>query len=368
MNMGNLNDDCLMLFQCCMLVKGHSRALICDVQRGQLYFIPNTLYFILTSYDDFSINEIKDSFDEVYHEYIDEYFAFLVENELAIRLPKEEKKMFPKISTEWRTPLPLTNAVIDIGKQFDKGLVSKGIQQLSALKCYAIQIRFFDETDLANIQYVLDLCAETSIRALSILIKDSPGLSNDILTEWTDKYQKVQDITLHTLLNRSKYSPNQTILLNERSVTSSLCCGNITQAYFTTSIDLFTESLHHNTCLNRKIAIDVDGNIKNCPSMAESFGNIRETTLDEALLKPGFKKYWDITKDKIHVCKDCEFRHICTDCRAYVEDPEDIFSKPLKCGYNPYTGDWSEWSTNPLKQKNIDHYGLREIVDIAGEM
>lgn len=63
------------------------------------------------------------------------------------------------------------------------------------------------------------------------------------------------------------------------------------------------------------------------------------------------------------VCKDCEFRYICTDCRAYVEDPDDILSKPLKCGYNPYTGEWSEWSTNPLKQKAIDFYGMNNFVN-----
>jgi hypothetical protein len=76
----------------------------------------------------------------------------------------------------------------------------------------------------------------------------------------------------------------------------------------------------------------------------------------EALEKPGFKK------DQIEVCKDCEFRYICTGCRAYLEDPEDIHSKPLKCGYNPYTCEWEEWSTNPLKQKAIEHYGMQELV------
>jgi SPASM domain peptide maturase of grasp-with-spasm system len=140
------------------------------------------------------------------------------------------------------------------------------------------------------------------------------------------------------------------------------CCGLIRKAFFSLNIENIRESLHHNSCLNRKISIDAEGNIKNCPSMKESFGNIKDTTLAEAIEKPGFKKYWDINKDKIHVCKDCEFRYICTDCRAYVEDPEDILSKPLKCGYNPYTGEWAEWSTNPLKQKAIDFYGMREIL------
>jgi len=95
--------------------------------------------------------------------------------------------------------------------------------------------------------------------------------------------------------------------------------------------------------------------------MSQSFGNIKDITLAEAIEKPDFKKYWNINKDKIHVCKDCEFRYICTDYRAYVKDPKDILSKPLKCSYNPYEGNWADWSTIPINQKVIE-YSLQEII------
>ena len=68
--------------------------------------------------------------------------------------------------------------------------------------------------------------------------------------------------------------------------------------------------------------------------MTESFGKISEKKLSDAINEKEFKKYWTISKDKINVCKDCEFRYICTDCRAFVESKYD---KPLKCGYDPYT-------------------------------
>jgi len=71
------------------------------------------------------------------------------------------------------------------------------------------------------------------------------------------------------------------------------------------------------------------------------------------LKKNNFKKYWNITKDQIETCKDCEFRYVCTDCRAYLKNPSSMFSKPLKCGYNPYKGIWEEWSDNPIKNKEI---------------
>ena len=45
-----------------------------------------------------------------------------------------------------------------------------------------------------------------------------------------------------------------------------------------------------------------------------------------------------------------------------IEDPNNIYSKPLKCGYSPYTNQWEEWSTNPLKQQAIEFYGMQELV------
>lgn len=146
------------------------------------------------------------------------------------------------------------------------------------------------------------------------------------------------------------------------------CCGFITPDFFMLNRHCFAESKNSNNCLNGKISIDINGDIKNCPSMPESYGNIKDTSLEEVINKPGFKKYWNITKDDIEVCRDCEFRYICTDCRAYTErtkfgDEGLDLSKPLKCGYNPYTNEWAEWSTNPLKQKAIEYYGMQEIID-----
>ena len=47
-----------------------------------------------------------------------------------------------------------------------------------------------------------------------------------------------------------------------------------------------------------------------------------------------------IKKDDIDVCKDCEFRYICTDCRSIIKDLNYRYSQPVKCKYNPYLGKW----------------------------
>lgn len=94
-----------------------------------------------------------------------------------------------------------------------------------------------------------------------------------------------------------------------------------------------------NSCLNKKIAIDKSGFIKNCPSSRKIYGHITETKLID-VIDEQFSSVWKINKDQIKECKDCEFRYICTDCRAYLKDSCDIYSKPEKCKYNPYEGIW----------------------------
>jgi len=121
---------------------------------------------------------------------------------------------------------------------------------------------------------------------------------------------------------------------------------------------LFFENKLYNGCLNRKIAIDEHGYIKNCPSMAQSFGHHKDMSLLSVANDTKFSNLWHINKDKIKQCQDCEFRYACTDCRAYLEDPQDILSKPLKCGYDPYKGLWEKWDSHPDKDWVIKHYEI----------
>lgn len=91
-----------------------------------------------------------------------------------------------------------------------------------------------------------------------------------------------------------------------------------------------------NSCLNGKVCIDKYGNIKNCYHEEKIFGNIKVNTLKEVIEKTDFCKKWNINKDCIDVCKDCPYRYMCVDCRYFIEDPANKFSKPSFCKYNPY--------------------------------
>ena len=149
------------------------------------------------------------------------------------------------------------------------------------------------------------------------------------------------------------------IISTKQDVVSNKSCGIINFKNFNVSgIKEYTEAKNYNSCLNRKVSIDIDGKIKNCPSMLKDYVHINSVALTEVVNNNEFQKLWFINKDKISVCKSCEYRYICTDCRAFVENPKDLYSKPLKCGYNPETNEWEKWSTNPLKERAKKYYEL----------
>jgi radical SAM protein with 4Fe4S-binding SPASM domain len=99
-----------------------------------------------------------------------------------------------------------------------------------------------------------------------------------------------------------------------------------------------------NPCLGHQIAVDTEGEIKPCLWWSSDLGNIHDPgSIKSMILSGKFDKYWEITKDEIEVCKDCEYRYNCMDCRINTSPlNEKLTAKPTFCRYNPYTGEGDE--------------------------
>lgn len=130
------------------------------------------------------------------------------------------------------------------------------------------------------------------------------------------------------------------VLFFEQAFDSHAACGAIGPDHFVTKLYHIAESNNYNTCMYKKISIDENGYLKHCPSMTTNYGKYSKQNLLNAMMSESYQKISSLKKDDITVCKICEFRHICTDCRAHVADPADIFSRPAKCRYNPLTAKW----------------------------
>jgi len=327
------------LFECCMPVKGARRSVICDVQRNNYEFIPNSLYDFITRYDGHSVEEIKADFPADAHETIDEYISFLINKEFAFFTKYPE--YYPPISKQWEMPYEITNCIVDIDSTSGHDY-EKIFSQLDELGCIAVEIRCFDTIPCAQLITILESVNNTMVRSIDLLLTyDEQYCNAATLQHIQDTYKRVVTIVLHSCpsdLDVSAFPP--LVMGTDKVIPNSTCCGTINKLNFSCNQKKFLEALSFNSCLNRKISIDTNGDIKNCPSMQQSYGNIADTTLAQALADKTFKDIWSITKDQVTTCKSCEFRYICTDCRAYRQDEADIYSKPAKCGYDPFQAEW----------------------------
>jgi SPASM domain peptide maturase of grasp-with-spasm system len=350
----------LLLFSNCILVKGVNRATICDLQKDQVYFIPLGLYEILTKHKGKKLELIKEIYNFQFDDIIDKYVDFLITNELAFFC--SNPKNFPSLKKEWKFPGELSNAIIerDTNSNYDFKLA---ISQLEDLGCRYIELRYYNIISVEELISTINSISESQIKNIDIFIKYDLNVNIQELTTKLLIYSRIGRIIIHSI-NKQEIPEfnNSKVCFLEEIINNNSHCGKISSNYFQSNTDLYMESQYYNNCLNKKISIDIDGNIRNCPSLKDSYGNLNDIAIEDAIDKPGFKKYWNITKDQISVCKDCEFRYVCTDCRAYIESPEDVYSKPLKCGYDPYNNKWEDWTVNPLKLKAIEYYGMVELI------
>lgn len=346
------------LYQSCIPVKGASRATICDLQRSELYYIPLGLYEILTDYKNKTLNEILNIYGQDLKEIITGYFNYLEENELGFYTENPEN--FPPIELNWNVPAIISNAIVEIDTEIDT--LDNTLSQLNKLFCKGIEFRFISPPSISFLDIVLTHLETTYVRSAYIITPFHESFDEKSMEIILLKHQRVSSITIHSFPEDRTPLNTKRIYITNDYLDYNKCCGEINKAYMSINLKSFTESVNYNSCLNQKISIDSEGKIKNCPSLDKVYGNIRDTSLIEAINNESFKKLWSITKDSIQVCQDCEYRHVCTDCRAFIENPKNLFSKPLKCGYNPYTTEWDEWSTNPLKEKAIKFYKLQEII------
>jgi len=327
------------LFACCIPVLGARRSIICDIQRGSFKFIPNILYEILTEYKNQSIQSIKDNFQNKYDNYIDSYFNFLEKHEFGFWCNNPEQ--FPEIEMKWLHPSLITNAIIDSNSHSNHNY-KKIALQLDRLGCSALQIRIYDEIFYESLENIVKFFGQTRLRSIELIFKYSKNISQTMLNDLCGKHQRLRSIIIHSSPEYEKtetFGTKILIVYSTEEIKDHNHCGFVDSSYFVVNISSFTESLNFNNCLNKKISIDVNGEIKNCPAMSNSYGNIKDTTITDALNNEAYKEYWYITKDQVKVCCDCEFRYICIDCRAFT-NKGGKFDKPEKCKYDPYTAKW----------------------------
>ncbi|WP_299178314.1 grasp-with-spasm system SPASM domain peptide maturase, partial [uncultured Chryseobacterium sp.] len=305
-------------------VKGYSRSILLDVTKKNYWYITNELFDILNEEINFEDLERKYSNDI---KILYQYKKFLLKNDLIFPISQDETDHFPRINLKWYTPSQITNMLIDVDHKTSISSLSKITDEIGNLGVEAVLFRCFSSQKIHQLKNIIFHWADSENNKLrDIQVEISMHEKEHIESFWSDlkeisNLSIISSITIYMQDKNLTNIPPEDKKINfiQKYIHNQKSCGTIQGNIDSVNLEVISESIHHNSCLNCKLSVDTLGNIKNCPSMSQNFGNIKNTTLEEALNHHDFKKYWNLTKDKIEVCKDCEFRYICTDCRAYTE-------------------------------------------------
>ncbi|MEI7597122.1 MAG: grasp-with-spasm system SPASM domain peptide maturase [Bacteroidota bacterium] len=332
----------LILFEECRFVRGFKRSLICDLGRAEYLFIPNEFQELFNNFNNrITIKEIKKPFDSENKAVIDSYINYLIDKEFAFLCDKDEISLYTHVDTKWDNCSHITNAILDVGLELKYDL-HHAISQLIKINCKHIIIRFYYKVDISYIDNMLEGTLNSIIESIELFIVFSNDLKKSDIKRLVSKNKRIKRITISASKKSSNYSSSYAnIVYTTKKIDSPSCCGVIDPSSFTMNKKLFLENFNFNSCLNRKLSIDSNGNIKNCPALQFDYGNINNFDIAEIINKREFQELWHINKDKIETCKDCEFRYVCVDCRAIIENPSNIYSKPKNCKYDPYNAKWN---------------------------
>jgi SPASM domain peptide maturase of grasp-with-spasm system len=330
------------LFACCIAVKGARRSILCDLQRQDFLFIPNIFYDIFSGDRIISKEQLLAEYDE--YENFDEHLMKLIDKlqEKEYGFYTNEPQNFPALNEDVRDPSRISNAIVDIGKELQLDL-QKFAGELSENACQAIVLRFLENTSLDHLKQILRTFDHSTIRAVEVVLPYAGYLENiDAVESLSREFPRCRRVLIYnapvSVMHELNYT---TVIYTNFYITEHSGCGYISPHYFVINNAAYFEARKFNSCLNRKISVDKEGNVKNCPAMVENFGKYNALdSLETLLADPRFTRQWEIKKDDVSVCKDCEFRYICPDCRAFVKDKGDLYSKPLRCTYDPYEAVW----------------------------
>ena len=95
-----------------------------------------------------------------------------------------------------------------------------------------------------------------------------------------------------------------------------------------------------NVCLSKKVAINSNGNIIPCHiANNEITGNIKDVSLNNIIRKGKMDFYWNLSKDKLMPCNQCEYRYVCFNCPILEHRKvNQEFKENMFCKYNPING------------------------------
>lgn len=306
-----MNKRFFNLFSFCKVIKGKDNAIICDFQKENIEFIPVEMVDVIYDLEKHSVEDLEKKYIQDI-EIFKSYIEFLEKEGFGI--VHKERLKFKEISLEFSTPEYINNAIIEYG--FSNYNLLKIVNELDELLNKFIELRLssFNIDNLEELIKILSFLENSVCRGITIMFPYTPH--TNIILEQVSKFNIVRCVYFYG------YKKNKIILKNHKEVffvTENL--SEINKAipnhnYIVNNIEYFIEAQNYNPYYNKKIAINMYGDIKNCIKNKSIFGNVLTHSIKDIIFSSQFQEFWYATHDKILGIKDSELRYnmiVCND-------------------------------------------------------
>lgn len=340
-----IRDKVFLLFPFCKLVKGYKRSAIYDLEKQKLHLISNEVYTVIAESNGKTLDEIYNMLKGTDKLIVDSLITSLLDKRLISFVKKEDYKCFLSVTNFPVKKSLLDNFIVDIDVDSDYDLFD-ALCKIDVFHLQVIQLRFLYAIDYDSLIQIVEKTYITSAEAIQLVMPFETINKTDSLHTLLDNYQNITNVYFWDCpIDKTEDYKQCQITYLTKEINSSDSCGVITEKHFLCNKKFYFEAQNRNTCLSKKCSIDRKGVIKNCPYMEQEYGYINQVTANEfqdIVKSPLFVSFSAIKKDDIKTCSVCEFRYACFDCRAFISEKDNLFSKPSKCTYNPYFGIWEK--------------------------
>jgi SPASM domain peptide maturase of grasp-with-spasm system len=317
------------------IINGIAQNILFHSRLNRFKYISQLEYEVIKNFEFKKLSELEISFGVKNVEII---VNDLINHDYGFYLSENEYLMFPPLNEEYISPAQIENTIIDFGEYCSLDVFRILLNQFEKFQTRSLLLRFFNIPSENTIIQYIELLENSSFVDVELVVPynsidfkniEEPRISRIVFFNCPD----------NKLIHEIEYKSFSAVFLRE--TLSPDKCGVIDESMFVIDYDHYCIAKKYNSCLFKKISIDSKGFIKNCPSMKINYGHVSEINIEQVVNLPEFQEWWVIKKDDINVCKECELRYFCHDCRAFTVGDEN-FGKPINCKYNPKTNIWED--------------------------
>ncbi len=300
------------------LVKGFSRAAVYDLQREKYYF----MRLAIADFLQHKLPCERELLDEALGEHYEpatEYSQWLIDNELIFAVPEELIWNFPAIADDVNIPgrlLSATVSAVQVSAALVDALCALGVRHL-IVDCRGMSL-------------------QAAVEAIPRIPVEAPLSS---ITIWGDSEQMCAELQASRAI-QARLSVVGALRPQALSTSTASSPADMMPA-MRCNLTHFLHARRFNAAFHMHIDISAKGALAEGNGVSRAIGQLDATDPLKSLLDSETKRGLDgAKKDRTHICRDCEFRYMCTDPREPLQADGSEWYHATECKYNPYICKW----------------------------